>query len=170
MKFSKVSFKLFFREYCNVNSISFEQMSDDDFIFEVKQMYNDIKLPQRATKGSAGYDFFIPYTVNFHHKKDVTIPTGIRFQCDEGKFLMCLPRSGLGMRHGMRLLNSAGIIDEDFFGTASEGHIIAKFTCEEPFTLEKGTAMMQGIILPYFKVDDDKVETERIGGFGSTGM
>lgn len=170
MKFSKVNFKIFFKDYCKANNVSAEQMQDDDFLIDIKDIYDSIKLPQRATKGSAGYDFFIPYTVDFHHKKEITIPTGIRFKCDDDKFLMCLPRSGLGFRHGMRLLNSAGIIDSDYFGADNEGHIMAKFTCEEPFTLEKGKAMMQGIILSYFTVDGDVADKERKGGFGSTGM
>ncbi len=47
---------------------------------------------------------------------------------------------------------------------------MARVVCDEPFTLEKGKALMQGVILQYFKVDDDNVSRERDGGFGSTGM
>ena len=47
---------------------------------------------------------------------------------------------------------------------------MCKITTKVPFTLESGKAMMQGIIMPYFKVDDDSSDGVRDGGFGSTGM
>ena len=53
---------------------------------------------------------------------------------------------------------------------SNEGHIMCKITTKLPFSLEQGKAMMQGIILPYFKVDDDSSNEVRDGGFGSTGM
>ena len=28
---------------------------------QIKEMYENLKLPRRATKGSAGYDFFAPF-------------------------------------------------------------------------------------------------------------
>ena len=171
MKFSKVSFKIFFRDYCKANNIPVDKMDDDDLILDIKDMYEKIKLPVRATKGSAGYDFFIPYTVNFNHVEGpVLVPTGIRFECDFDKFLALYPRSGLGFKYGMQLRNTVGVIDYDYFYSSNEGHSMAKVTCEESFMLEQGTAMMQGIISPYYKVDNDTSDKERDGGFGSTGM
>lgn len=34
--------------------------------------------------------------------------------------------------------------------------------------INKGQAFMQGIIIPYFRVDGDMTDTLRVGGFGST--
>lgn len=54
----------------------------------------------------------------------------------------------------------------------NEGHIFAKITNDsrESKTVEikKGDAFMQGIFLQYGITEDDNVETERIGGIGST--
>ena len=170
MKFKKVSLEQFVKDYIKANNI-YPPSVDDDMLLDIRDIYSKIKLPQRATRGSAGYDFYIPYTVNFSHiTGPVTIPTGIRFQCDDDKYLMLVPRSGCGFKHGLRLRNTCGTIDCDYYNSSNEGHIMAKFTCEEPFTLEQGVAMMQGIILPFYKVEDDNVDKERNGGFGSTGM
>ena len=57
-----------------------------------------------------------------------------------------------------------------YYNSDNEGHIMCKVTCDEHFTLEKGKGLMQGIILPYLKVEDDESEVVRNGGFGSTGM
>ena len=170
MKFQKVSLEQFIKDYlkCKYGNTLFDLTDEDQF--ELRSVYEGIKLPQRGTKGSSGYDFYIPYTVDFHHKKEITIPTGIRFKCDDDKFLLCMPRSGLGMKYGMALKNTVGNIDSDYYNSSNEGHIMARVVCDEPFTLEKGKALMQGVILQYFKVDDDNVSRERDGGFGSTGM
>jgi dUTP pyrophosphatase len=39
-----------------------------------------------------------------------------------------------------------------------------------PFTLHKGEKFAQGVILQYFTVNEEEVTTERMGGFGSTGI
>ena len=170
MRFEKVSFEQFSKDYvkCIYGNSDYDLSDIEEF--ELRILYQSIKLPKRSTKGSSGYDFFLPYTVNFHHRKDVTIPTGIRFKCDDDKFLLCIPRSGCGFKWGMALKNTVGDIDSDYYYSDNEGHIMAKIVCDEPFKLEAGKAFMQGIILPYYKVDDDNITEVRNGGFGSTGM
>ena len=73
--------------------------------------YEAIKLPKRATSGSAGYDFFAPCDIFLSPKEDIKIPTGIRVQLDEDKLLACFPRSGLGFKYRIALNNTVGIID-----------------------------------------------------------
>lgn len=168
MKFEKVSLNQFLKDYAKAKTAGRELTEDE--VREATQYYNDIKLPKRSTSGSAGYDFFIPYTQLFSDIENTLIPTGIRFKCDSDKFLMCVPRSGLGFKYGMSLKNTCGVIDSDYYNSDNEGHIMCKVNCDEHFSLEKGKGLMQGIILPYFKVEDDESEVVRNGGFGSTGM
>ena len=133
-------------------------------------IYNNIKLPQRATKGSAGYDFYNPFRVlNNRYCADdwMLVPTGIRWIGDDDKVLVITPRSGFGFKYNMRLINTVGIIDSDYANATNEGHIMVKYT-SAPFKIEQGQAFVQGIILPYFKVDEDNVTETRTGGFGST--
>ena len=94
----------------------------------VENIYNDIKLPQRATKGAAGYDFFAPFDFTLKPNETITIPTGIRCEMDENRVLMIFPRSGLGFKYRMQLNNTVGIIDSDYFYSDNEGHIFIKIT------------------------------------------
>ncbi|MDR0943441.1 MAG: deoxyuridine 5'-triphosphate nucleotidohydrolase, partial [Ruminococcus sp.] len=102
--------------------------------FERVTGFDGVYLPKRATKGSAGYDFFAP--------EDITIPgtikTGIRVKIKEGYVLCIFPRSGLGFKYGMSLSNTVGIIDSDYYNAENEGHIIIKCESDTPIYLKKG--------------------------------
>lgn len=139
---------------------------------EIRQMYEEIKLPQRATKGSAGYDFFSPFDFRLAPGETIKIPTGIRARMDEGWVLHIYPRSGLGFKYRLQLNNTVGIIDSDYFHSDNEGHIFIKLTNDsnEGKTLEvtKGSGFAQGIFLEYGITTDDEAEGVRNGGFGST--
>lgn len=159
MKFTKISEK------------QFEEDFTEKYIYDIK--YEDIKLPQRATKCSAGYDFYAPYDIVMFPGCLAKIPTGIRANLDEDKVLVIVPRSGLGFKYGLRLCNTVGVIDADYSGSDNEGHIWVElhyptYLNDKKLVIHKGEAMCQGIILPYFKVEDDNVDTIRNGGQGST--
>lgn len=135
----------------------------------LEEQWEAIKLPTRATSGSAGYDFYMPYerAVN---KFPVTIPTGIRCKIEPGWVLVCCPKSGLGFKYKMELDNTLGIIDSDYYFSDNEGHIMAKFRTETPTILQRGQKFMQGLFLPYGITTDDECDGVRNGGFGSTGV
>lgn len=165
------------RKVAKFEKVSFEQFKKDmegyrEFITEdkVKEIYNSIKLPKRATKGSAGYDFYAPMDILLKaNSPSKSIPTGIRCKMDDDVVLLIHPRSGLGFKHGISLANTTGVIDSDYYNAKNEGHIMVKFKNPgEELMLEKGLAIMQGIFMPYYLAEDDDVETERMGGFGST--
>ena len=139
---------------------------------EVKDIYNSIQLPIRATSGSAGYDFKSPITFTLKHGQTIKIPTGIRAKIDDGWVLKCYPRSGLGFKYRLQLNNTVGIIDSDYYYSDNEGHIFAKLTNDtnEDRTVEiaAGSGFMQGIFVEYGITVDDDVTDVRNGGFGST--
>lgn len=132
--------------------------------------YADIKLPVRATAGSAGYDFFAPCALDIPAGGTVKIPTGIRCMMDADRVLAIFPRSGLGFKYKLALDNTVGIIDADYYGAANEGHIMIKMTNhgDKDLVVEKGKAFAQGIFLAYYLTDDDAADGVRTGGFGST--
>ncbi len=136
------------------------------------EVYESLKLPCRATTGSAGYDFFMPVTVELAPGETVKIPTGIRAEMAESFVLMLFPRSGLGFKYRLQLNNTVGVIDSDYFYSDNEGHIFAKVTNDsnegKTVTLTEGTGFAQGIFLPYGITADDAAEGKRNGGFGST--
>ena len=169
IKFEKVSFKQYTKDVK-----AFFPLASDELI---KHSYEKIKLPKRSTKGSAGYDFYIPFDVRVEkYGKDpkydyIVIPTGIRWITDKNDVVLILmPRSGLGFKKGFFISNTLGCIDSDYAQSSNEGHIMVKFGARiNPIDLNTGDAFVQGVIFPYLTVDDEEeVMGVRDGGFGST--
>lgn len=131
-----------------------------------------VKLPVRATAGSAGYDFVVPCDLTLAPGETVKIPTGIRAQIADGWVLCVFPRSGLGFKYRIQLDNTVGIIDSDYFGSDNEGHIFIKITNDgkagKTLSLKAGDGFAQGIFLPFGVTEDDEATAKRNGGFGST--
>ena len=157
--------------------VSFEQFKKDwlaEFpaICDIEAIYDGIKLPRRATKGSAGYDFYVPEAFTLSPGATVKIPTGIRARIDEGWVLKIYPRSGLGFKFRLQLNNTVGIIDSDYYNSSNEGHIMVRITNdtneEKTVELRKGDGFCQGIFVEYGITYDDNADGIKDGGFGST--
>lgn len=157
-KFHKVSYEQFKKDIAGL-------LTDEEMI---QSCYEQIKLPKRATKGSAGYDFYAPCTFTLKPQEEIKIPTGIRAEMDAAWVLQCFPRSSLGFKYRTRLNNTVGIIDSDYFYSDNEGHIQIKLTTDKEVTVEQGAGFVQGIFMMYGLTVDDDVEEIRNGGFGST--
>lgn len=158
--------------------VSFSQFEADwkkNFpeIIDIKTVYDSIKLPKRATTGSAGYDFYAPANIVLEKGKSVLIPTGIRSKIENGWVLNIFPRSGLGFKHRIQLDNTVGIIDSDYYNSSNEGHIMIKLSCDahdqgHMVELVAGDGFAQGIFMPFGITFDDDADGIRDGGFGST--
>lgn len=189
-KFEKVSWKQFrtdventifpyLQKYCDYTYNDFEDGG------KISKAYDAITLPRRATKYSAGYDFFSPFLdIPLYAGESVIIPTGIKMELMPGCFLALYPRSSYGFKYKMRLDNTVGIIDKDYYNNPNnEGHIMIKICCEKEspkfnfvdlgrpiVQIEENSKFAQGIIMPYgITCDDDPCDNERSGGIGSTG-
>lgn len=161
-KFSRVSFEQF------KSAFDSECPGIDEDI--IRGYYDRIKLPKRATKGSAGYDFSVPFNVVVKPGMSVKIPTGINCMMDDNWVLKVYPRSGLGFKYRLRLNNTVGIIDSDYYYSDNEGHIMIKISNEGdmPVTINEGDRFAQGVFLEYGITVDDDADGVRNGGFGST--
>lgn len=163
-KFHKVSLEQFIKDVQG----DFPQYTEAD----IKDIYESVELPKRATKGSAGYDFYSPFSFSMEPGTTMKVPTGIRCEMQEDWVLKLYPRSGLGFKYRLQLNNTVGIIDSDYFYSDNEGHIFVKITNDsnEGKTVEvkSGTGFVQGIFLEYGITVDDDTEGVRNGGFGST--
>ena len=139
---------------------------------ELREIYEAVRLPKRATAGSAGYDFFAPARISLAPGETVKIPTGIRVWMEPEWVLKCYPRSGLGFKFRLQLNNTVGIIDSDYYYSDNEGHIFAKITNDsnegKALEVKAGDGFMQGIFVEYGITLDDDVTEVRNGGFGST--
>ncbi len=162
-KFEKVSYEQFLEGL---------KKNQPELVDQAKELYEGIILPKRATKGSAGYDFFAPFDIEIDSNKQVLIPTGIRASMQEDYVLMLFPRSSLGFKYRLQLNNTVGIIDSDYYYANNEGHIFCKLTNDtvedKVVKIEKGQGMVQGIFLQFGVTIDDEVSEERTGGIGST--
>lgn len=163
-KFHKVSKERFVADWTK----AFEGVG----VQEAEAVYERIKLPKRATAGSAGYDFYAPADICLNPGETIRIPTGIRVFMEPGWVLKCYPRSGLGFKYRLQLDNTVGIIDSDYFYSDNEGHMFAKITNDghekKVLKVSAGDGFMQGIFVEYGITTDDDVTEVRNGGFGST--
>ena len=156
--------------------VSFEQFLsgfDGEFsLEEIKEMYENLQLPRRATKGSAGYDFFAPFDIVLKPGETIKIPTGIRVKIEPNYVLKLYPRSGLGFKFRLQLNNTVGIIDSDYFNALNEGHIMCKLTNDtsesKVVEIKESQGFVQGIFIPFGITTDDYSEQVRVSGFGST--
>lgn len=144
--------------------------------FEVvsKFEHEDIHLPSRSTKGSAGYDFEassdVTIPVGF---KAVLVPTGIKAYMMDDEYLQVANRSSNPLKKGLIMANGIGIIDQDYYNNPdNEGHIMFQFMniTDQPIDIRKGDKIGQGIFLKYGCIDGEReITASRSGGFGSTG-
>lgn len=165
-KFSKVSEKRWEKDWIG----TFE--GTDVSVSAASELYQKLKLPRRATAGSAGYDFYTPIDVHLEPGQSVKIPTGMRAEMSEGWVLLIVPRSSLGFKYKLELNNTVGVIDSDYFYSDNEGHIFIKIINSNPegkaVDIKAGQAFAQGIFVMYGITEDDDSTEERNGGFGST--
>ena len=163
-KFEKVSYGQFAAAWQKYDPSAGEE--------KVRSIYEQIQLPGRATKGSAGYDFYAPAAVTMAPGEEKLIPTGIRAKINDGFVLILVPRSSLGFRYRMQLDNTVGVIDADYYEADNEGHIMCKLINDtrenKTLEIEAGKGMVQGIFLPFGITEDDEADSQRTGGFGST--
>ena len=132
----------------------------------------DIKLPKRKTKKSAGYDFFAIEDVDLYPDKLYVLPTGIKVQMEEDEVLYLHIRSSAAFKRGVRMINSIGVIDSDFYNNESnEGEISLGLLShnDDVVHIKNGECVAQGVFHKFLITDDDDADGERTGGIGSTG-
>lgn len=143
---------------------------------KVKRIKEDIKLPERSTLNSAGYDFFVIEDVSLPAKAITRIFTGVKCELMPDQVLILANRSSNPSKKGLVLLNGIGVVDADYYGNSdNDGEIAFEFynMLGVPVELKKGEKLGQGLILKFDKTEDDYVSNPyktRSGGFGSTGV
>lgn len=148
--------------------------------FEVVKRINEsatsdemiVKLPERSTAKSAGYDFFVIEDVVCKAHEITLIKTGMKAYMEDDDVLLLFNRSSNPKKKGLIVPNGVGVIDADYVDNPdNEGEIGGLFynMLDEDVVLKAGDKMMQGVFVKYNITDDDNAEGERSGGFGSTG-
>ena len=127
----------------------------------------ETELPRRATKYSAGYDFYAAVSAEIKPGEKYVIPTNTAVEMNEDDVLLIFPRSSYAIKFGLDLVNSVGVIDADY---KDQIFICYRNTGDEPFFIKRGDRIAQGVFAKFLKTDDDKADGERHGGVGSTGV
>ena len=145
--------------------------------FEVCKGYEkeNINLPKRSTKNSAGYDIesaediiLPPFKLG---DKPVLIKTGLKAYMKEDELLLIVPRSSGPKKQGIMFPHSIGVIDSDYYGNIdNDGHIFIQCINikDTEVEIKKGDKIAQAIFQKYLIVDNDDAKEIRKGGFGST--
>ena len=141
---------------------------------KIKKVRDNAKIPEYATGNSAACDLTacIDEPVLILPRGSVTVPTGIAVAPERSDVVsLVFSRSGMGIKHGITLSNSVGVIDADYRGEIAVGLVNHS---DEPYTVNPGDRIAQLMFVPVLKADfeeaDSLDDTERgAGGFGSTG-
>lgn len=133
----------------------------------VKRGGDNIKMPVRATKGSAGYDISASEQVTIQPGEIKLVHTGLAVQMEQDDVMLLIDRSSNPRKRGIVLSNSLGVIDHDYFPNEFKG-MFTNIT-DKPVTIKAGQRIMQAVFVKYGLVDNDNAKAERTGGFGSTG-
>ena len=153
-----------------VRTRGFEIVSDE---FRKHPNVN-IQLPKRGTKKSAGYDICTPVDIIIPPNGiSDAIQTDLKAYMLEDEVLEIVPRSSIGFKKGLMLINTVGIIDSDYYSNPdNDGNIGFKFKnlTDKAVEIKAGERILQGIFKKYLTTDYDNCDIERMGGIGSTGI
>ena len=154
----------------------FEKISFEQFIKDVKDdrmLYDNIELPKRSTKTSAGYDIRSVQDGVVKPGKTMIFKTGLKVSMNPDEALFIYSRSSQGYKYDVCLINSVGVIDSDYYNNPdNEGHFSVKLINlgDKDFEVKIGDKIAQGIFQKFLTVDDEiEIKSKRKGGLGSTG-
>ena len=161
--------------------------------FEVCKNYinqdgeTSIKLPERSTKNSAGYDFYASENVVIPSIwkglfrrllgkgkviKPTIVHTHVKAKMNANEYLLLANRSSNPSKYGLIMANSVGIVDSDYYSNPdNDGDIGFPFYNIFPWDIYiiKDQKLGQGIFHTFLKVDSERTPKKtRSGGFGST--
>lgn len=143
---------------------------------EIVKLSPYAKVPTQGSSLAAARDLYSVKKVVMPPRQREIIPTGIAIAWDNPHyFLRILPRSGLAAKHGID--TRAGVIDIDY---RKEIFVILQNDSDEVYSIEVGDRIAQcaymKITSPIKSIVRDvqdgfslEIESDRSGGFGSTG-
>ena len=134
----------------------------------------DYILPVRGTSRSACYDLASPISVTIEPHSSALIWLNIKSYMLQDEVLEVYVRSSIGIKKGLMLKNTVGVIDSDYYSNESNDGNIA--VClynmnDEAVVIEKNERIAQAMFQKYLIADDDVcLKNERTGGIGSSGV
>ena len=138
----------------------------------VTKLDNDAVIPTYAKPGDAGADLYSISDLVLAPGERALVRTGIAIALPNGFVGLVHPRSGLGLKNGISVVNTPGTIDAGYRGEI--GVVLINHDLHESFQVKKGDRIAQLVIQKVenaqFKLVNQLPDSERsTGGYGSTG-
>lgn len=134
---------------------------------------HDFGLPKYETMGSSGMDVRANEDVVIAPKETKLVGTGLYMAIPDGFEIQVRPRSGMSFKTKLRIPNAPGTIDSDY---RKELCIIVENTGNDLLSFPIGERISQIVLQEVPKIvwevvgsKEELGNTERSGGFGSTG-
>lgn len=134
----------------------------------------EVELPTRSDVRSAGYDFYAPKDITLVPAQKTILWTNVKAYMQDDEVLKLYPRSSLGVKKGLMLSNTVGIIDSSYYGNPdNDGNIGLPLlnTSGKAIEIKRGERIVQGVFEKYLTSDNGNPseDVERTGGIGSSG-
>lgn len=138
---------------------------------KIKKLKENAVIPKIIIEGDAAFDLYATEEGQVMAGQTCLCDLGFAVEIPSGYCMKIIPRSGLALKYGITIINSPGLIDSTY--RDSVGVILTMIGRVGIFGIEPGDRIAQGRIEKNIEVEFEEVEelseTDRKGGFGSTG-
>ncbi|EHR50532.1 deoxyuridine 5'-triphosphate nucleotidohydrolase Dut [Saccharomonospora marina XMU15] len=138
----------------------------------VSRLDPDVGVPSYAHRGDAGADLVATSGVELDPGERAVVGTGVAIALPDGYAGFVHPRSGLGARLGLSLVNAPGTIDSGYRGEIRV--CLVNLDPKEPIVIERGDRIAQLVVqrvehAEFVEVAELDATERGAGGYGSTG-
>ena len=176
--------------------VDFNDELTSSILIPIEFCNKNARMPIYAHETDAGLDIYSTEDINIRPGETILIKTGLKVAIPVGYELQVRPKSGISLKTKLRVANTPGTIDSGYrdeigiiienieqpiqdisyhFGTNNE-IVIDSILHGKTYSIEKGQKIAQLVLNKISKanfvlVDTvNKIEGDRGGGFGSTGL
>lgn len=140
-------------------------------IINFVKLHENAKLPVYSTVEAAGADVHSVQAYTIPPGQQQLIETGLGCNIPRGWEIQVRPRSGLALKNKITVLNSPGTIDSDY---TNQLCVLLINHSNVDFVIQAGDRIAQLVCAPVYQAKfdwtDSVKQTDRVGGFGSTGV
>lgn len=137
----------------------------------IKRISPDVPTPEYKTQGAIAFDIAVIEEKELPPGELVFLRTGLIVCIPKGYGLIIASRSSTAKKN-LVLANGIGVIDQDYCGPEDELQLSVRNVGKEPYRIEKGERIAQGLFVPIVRAQFQEVAEltgENRGGYGTTG-
>lgn len=138
----------------------------------IQRLDEGLPLPSYAHAGDAGADLVAAVDIELPPGERMVVPTGIAIALPDGYAAFVHPRSGLGAKFGVTIVNAPGTIDAGYRGEVKV--TLLNTDARDTVRLRRGDRIAQLVVqrveqAVFHEVTALPGSARGTGGFGSTG-